>query len=47
MRCHVCGSEIENGVKFCAKCGNPVAKLESGSGVPEAKTECPKCRKMK
>lgn len=35
MFCRICGSEVEEGARFCTKCGNPVAQKISVPIVPE------------
>ena len=37
MFCHVCGSELKEGAKFCSVCGNPVGPVKAES-APVHKT---------
>lgn len=47
MFCRVCGAEMENGARFCSKCGKPVADEaevqpgESGPGIDGAEGAAP------
>lgn len=39
MFCHVCGSELKEGAKFCSVCGNPVGPVKAESApAPVHKT---------
>lgn len=41
MFCQHCGSEIENGAKFCGSCGAPVANAVQNEATPQANQVTP------
>ena len=48
MRCHNCGSELENGVMFCRDCGAKVGPIvrfcrDCGAQIPEGSKFCTQC----